>query len=213
MPSMPERIDVAPSQPASPPPLPARKFPERFDEGAPQSFTPDPKFLAWAKERAEAFRASDGILEDPSYFRGIQFRRDIDRIRGLGPQELPPFAADTSATPLAAWKLIGSAMPVNTVSDRMFERPDGMFVHLSEFEINERWLNLRRRDGLEGTSNRRVGRYPATLTTFRDPTGCVTSALSWHDEQVSFNLQAAGTLDLEGQRTLLMQLGESLARP
>lgn len=129
-------------------------------------------------------------------------------------------AVRAEQTGLSQFRFIGTVPELRTegrlvMAKRVFQRPDGVFVTLEEWQFG-------------GTSggpvvirelmNARVGPHPARLTIERAPSGAALSTLVWDDGRTAYVLEVlddvdrprAGAAGSGGGREWLMSLAESL---
>ena len=127
---------------------------------------------------------------------------------------LPPSSAyvalDTLRTPLAQWNYVGYLPSPMASRVTRFFRKDGSLLALSE------WAYRRDMGGdlpsMPGVSNRTVGGREAGLHGLRSPSGCISTTLSWKDDNKLYRIELVGPMDAEQQRATLMQIGEAIAR-
>ena len=133
------------------------------------------------------------------------------RVRpGPLPASADPVAVDVLRTPLAQWNYAGylpSPMPTRVTR---FFRKEGATLALSE------WAYRRDMGGdlpaNPDVSNRTIGGRPAGLHGLRSPSGCVSTTLSWKDDNKLWRIEVVGPLSVEQQRATVMQIGEAIAR-
>jgi hypothetical protein len=166
----------------------------------PPAFADDP---SKADPNAEFLEAEEGHVSAI-----LQMAR---RVRpGPLPSSADAVAVDVLRTPLALWNYLGYLpSPMRSRVTRFFGK-EGSLLALSEWAY---------RGDMGGdlpaspdVSNRTIGGRPAGLHGLRSPSGCVSTTLSWKDDNKLWRIEIVGPLSIEKQRTTVMQIGEAIAR-
>lgn len=130
------------------------------------------------------------------------------RLAGLAKSEPGPGAAlSKRMAGLRDWTLVGFvAMPGGNDLIRVFERNRSYLVH----EV----LDMKSMGATIAGSpppNAEAGRFPASRTARRSPSGCTLAILSWDADGVMHSLRLAGPQDLEQQHRTLSEVAATLA--
>lgn len=196
----PLRNAPVPHSPPGPPPdwIPEVTFPKVWDGKSKIKTEVKPPPLSPASQ--ELIEAEDGHVS------GILRLAEHARAASSPPAAVLGGMVDVRDTVLARWQFVGYAW------DRSPNRLSRIFTRDGSTLEFEQWNFAVDGGAIYPTRSpdTTVGRFPATSSGLRGPSGCVAATLTWQSEATYYELHIAGPLSLEAQRATLMEVATSI---